>query len=254
MREGNPWTQTLSVPFDGPQPPLVVGGASNAASGQQSYAPGMLLSVYGTALGDFVQSAGTIPLPQYLAGFEAWVNGVTAPLYYVSPDQVNIQIPYETQPGTAMLTVGNPYVNVNYNLTIVPAAPGIFMTNGFAAAPFSSAARGQISTLFITGEGQVSPSLADGTTPASGTPLARFPSRKLPVTVTVAGQNATIDFIGIPSGLVGVTQINYTGSGQCAARRSAGSGDGGDGCQPGCQFDHYQLSRQSSREPRLAGY
>jgi uncharacterized protein (TIGR03437 family) len=206
---GRPWSQTFSAPFAGADPLLVVGGASNAASGQPSYAPGMLLSVYGTELGDFPQSAGTIPLPQYLAGFEAWVNGVVAPLYYVSPDQVNIQIPYETQPGTAMLTVGNPYVNVNYSLTIVASAPGIFMTNGFAAAPFSTAGRGQISTLFITGEGQISPTLADGTTPGSGTPPAQLPKPKLPVTVTVAGQKATIDFIGIPSGLVGVTQINY---------------------------------------------
>jgi uncharacterized protein (TIGR03437 family) len=196
---GKQWTQTLSVPFDGPQPQLIVGGASNAASGQQSYAPGMLLSVYGTALGDFAQSAGTIPLPQYLAGFEASVNSVTAPLYYVAPGQVNIQIPYETQPGTTTLTVGNPYVNVNYNLKIVPAAPGIFTSNGFTAAPFSSAGRGQITTLFITGEGEVSPSLATGTTPASGTPLSRLPKPKLPVTLTVAGQNATIDFIGIPN-------------------------------------------------------
>ena len=209
--KGNSWTQTLSIPFDGPETQLVVGGASNAASGEQSYAPGMLLSVYGTALGDFIQSAGTIPLPQYLAGFEASVNGVTAPLYYVSPNQVNIQIPYETQPGTATLTVGNPYVNVNYNLTIVAAAPGIFMgATGFTAAPFSSAAAGQITTLFITGSGQVTPALPDGTTPAPGTALPRLPKPKLPVTVTVAGQSATIDFIGIPSGLVGVTQINYT--------------------------------------------
>jgi uncharacterized protein (TIGR03437 family) len=167
------------------------------------------LSVYGTALGDFVQSAGTIPLPQYLAGFEAWVNGVTAPLYYVSPGQVNIQIPYETEPGNTTLIVGNPYVNVNYNLKIVPAAPGIFTTNGFTAAPFSSAGRGQITTLFITGEGQVSPALATGTTPSSGTQVTRLPKPKLPVTITVAGQNATIEFIGIPGGLVGVTQINY---------------------------------------------
>ena len=136
---GTHWTQTLTVPFDGPQTQLIVGGVSNAATGSHSYAPGMLLSVYGTALGDFVQSAGTIPLPQYLAGFEASVNGVTAPLYYVSPGQVNIQIPYETQPGTTTLTVGNPYVNVDYNLKIVPAAPGIFTTKGFTAAPFSNA-------------------------------------------------------------------------------------------------------------------
>jgi uncharacterized protein (TIGR03437 family) len=209
--KGNAWTQTLSVPFNGPQTQLVIGGASNAASGEQSYAPGMLLSVYGTALGDFIQSAGTIPLPQYLAGFEALVNGVTAPIYYVSPNQVNIQIPYETQAGKATLTVGNPYVNVDYNLTIVAAAPGIFMTaNGSTAAPFSSAAAGQISTLFITGDGQVTPTLADGTSPAPGTGLTRLPKPKLPVTVTVAGQSAAIDFIGIPSGLVGVTQINYT--------------------------------------------
>jgi adhesin/invasin len=169
----------------------------------------MLLSVYGTALGQFVQSSGTVPLPQYLAGFEALVNGVTASIYYVSPDQVNIQIPYETQPGSTTLTVGNPYINVNYTLNIVPAAPGIFMTNGFTAAPFSSAARGETTTLFITGDGQVTPSLADGASPASGTPTTQLPQSNLPVTVTVAGQPATIAFHGIPVGLVGVTQINY---------------------------------------------
>jgi len=149
-------------------------------------------------------------LPQYLAGFEATVNGVTAPLYYVSPNQVNIQIPYETQPGAAALVVGNPYVNSNnYNLQIVPATPGIFMTNGKTAAPFSSAARGQTTTLFITGEGQVLPTLATGASPGPGTPLAQLPKPRLPVTLTVGGQTATISFIGIPSGLVGVTQINY---------------------------------------------
>jgi uncharacterized protein (TIGR03437 family) len=206
---GKQWSQDLTIPFDGPQPQLVVGGASNAASGQQSYAPGMLLSVYGTALGDFIQSAGTIPLPQYLAGFEASVNGVTAPLYYVSPGQVNIQIPYETEPGNTTLTVGNPYINVNYSLKIVPAAPGIFMTNGFTAAPFSSAARGATSTVFITGDGQVSPALADGASPAAGTPPSELPQPQLPVKLTVAGLAATISFYGIPSGLVGVTQINY---------------------------------------------
>jgi len=206
---GNQWSQQMTIPFDGPETPLIVDGASNAATGVQSYAPGMLVSVYGTALGDFVQSAGTIPLPQYLAGFEAYVNNNTASLYYVSPNQVNLQIPYETDPGAATLTLGNPYVNVNYNIQVVAAAPGIFMTNGFTAAPFSSAGRGTTTTLFITGEGQVSPSLADGASPASGTPTSQLPKPVLPVTLTVAGETATIEFIGIPPGLVGVTQINY---------------------------------------------
>jgi uncharacterized protein (TIGR03437 family) len=83
------------------------------------------------------------------------------------------------------------------------------MSNGFASAPFSSATAGATTTLFITGEGQVTPSLATGTSPSAGTPLTRLPKPQLPVTVTVGGQAATIEFIGIPPGLVGVTQVNY---------------------------------------------
>jgi uncharacterized protein (TIGR03437 family) len=207
---GAKWSEQLTIPFESAQIPLGIGGASNAATGQQSYAPGMIVSVYGTALGDFVQSAGALPLPQYLAGFEATVNGVTVPLYYVSPNQVNLQIPYETVLGDATLVVGNPYVNSNnYTIKIAAAAPGIFMTNSAPAAPFSSAAPGQVTTLFITGDGQISPSLADGAAPAGGTPLDELPKPNLPVTVTVAGQKANVEFIGVPVGLVGVTQINY---------------------------------------------
>ncbi len=84
------------------------------------------------------------------------------------------------------------------------------MTNGFTAAPFSSAARGEMTTLFITGDGQVSPALADGASPASGTPTSQLPKPTLPVAISVGGQPASIAFYGIPVGLVGVTQINYT--------------------------------------------
>jgi uncharacterized protein (TIGR03437 family) len=185
---------------------------SNAATGQQTYAPGMLVSVYGTGLGNFVQSAGTIPLPDFLAGFEASIQQtapIPTPLYYVSPGQVNLQIPYETSSGQVTLVAGNPYQNVPYTLDIVAAAPGIFMSNGFISAPFSSASRGQATTLFITGEGQVAPPLDTGTSPAPGTPLSMLPKPVLPVTVTVAGEQANLKFVGIPSGLVGVTQINY---------------------------------------------
>lgn len=207
---GTKWSQQLTIPFESAQIPLSIGGVSNAASGQQSFAPGMIVSVYGAAMGDFVQSAGAVPLPQYLAGFEAWVNGVPTPLYYVSPNQVNLQIPYETPAGNATLVVGNPYANSsNYTLHVAAAAPGIFMTNGAPAAPFSSAAAGQVTTLFITGDGPVSPGLADGAAPAEGTEIAELPKPTLPVTVTVCGQKANIEFIGVPVGLVGVTQINY---------------------------------------------
>jgi uncharacterized protein (TIGR03437 family) len=83
------------------------------------------------------------------------------------------------------------------------------MSNGYVTKPFSSAKRGQTTTLFITGDGQVSPNLPTGTSTSVGTPLSHLPKPQLPVTVTVASQTAQLKFVGIPSGLVGVTQINY---------------------------------------------
>ncbi len=61
----------------------------------------------------------------------------------------------------------------------------------------------------MTGDGQVTPALATGATPAAGTPLTQLPKPLLPVTITVGGVNAAIDFIGIPNGLTGVTQVNF---------------------------------------------
>ena len=207
---GKAWSQQLSIPFTGPQIPLTITGISNGASFQQVYAPGMILSVFGTQLGDFVQSFGTVPLPQYLAGFEAAVNGVIAPLYYVSPNQVNLQIPYETQPGTATLTVGNPYANINYKFQVSASAPGIFTQPDGTLVPFASASRNQIITMYMTGDGQVSPALATGAGPAAGTPTSRLPKPRLTVSVTVGGIPATPTFVGIPTGYVGVTQVNFT--------------------------------------------
>jgi uncharacterized protein (TIGR03437 family) len=203
---GTTWTRQLSVPFSGPQVHLTVGGISNAASGQQVFAPGMILSVYGTGMGNFAQSAAAIPLPQYLAGFEAYINNVPAPLYYVSPNQVNIQIPYETSTGRATLTLGNPYENVNYRFTVTAAGPGIFTFPDGSINPSRAASTGQIVTLFITGEGQVTPSVSTGNTPQG----SRIPQPRLPVTVTVGGIPATVQSIGIPNWSVGVTQINFT--------------------------------------------
>ncbi len=207
---GKTWSQQLSVPFQGFQSKLTISGISNAATGQQSFAPGMILSVYGAALGTFVESAFTVPLPQYLAGFSAYINGVPAPVYYVSANQVNIQIPYETQPGRATLQIYNPYDVANFNFTVSSSAPGIFTFSDGTVNPSRSAARGSEVAMYITGEGAVSPSLATGATPS---PNARTPTPRLPVTVTVGGiaiPQASLQYVGIPSGLVGVTQINFT--------------------------------------------
>lgn len=221
---GPNWSTTLATPFQGPQAQLNVGGVTNAASYQQSYAPGMILAVFGTGMGTLSQAAATIPLPQMMAGVEAFmcpVNCNTAtvgwpvPLYYVGPNQINIQIPYEAS-GAVDLNIGSPYELTDFFFTVSPIAPGIFtfLDGSNNMNPNRTGTAGQVSFLFITGEGLVSPSLPDGTTPSSGTPLSQLPKPRAAVTVSVAGIPAsTTDgnwFIGIPPGLVGVTQINFT--------------------------------------------
>ena len=205
---GRTWTSPLSIPFTGPRTALTIGGVSNAATGQQVFAPGEIVSVYGTGMGSLAQAAASTPLPQFLAGFEAWVNNVPTPLYYVSPNQVNLQIPYETPVGgTAQLMIGNPYENSpNFPITVSSAGPGIFTFQDGTINPFPSGTRGQTVTLYITGDGAVRPGVTTGDIPAAGI----VPKPRLAVTVTVGGVAATTTFIGIPSWSVGVTQINYT--------------------------------------------
>lgn len=193
-----------------PGGPPSISRLANGASFQQSYAPGMVLTVFGAQFAPAAASAASVPLPGQLSGVSATINGVTAPLYYVSPGQLNIQIPYATAVNAnALLTVSTNGQNTSASFRIAAAAPGIFTNAAGAPVPSTSATRGQVATLYITGEGLVSPAIATGSAPASGTPIANLPKPQQAVSVTVGGVGALVQFAGIPAGLVGVSQINY---------------------------------------------
>lgn len=75
-------------------------------------------------------------LPTKLGGTEVYFNGIQAPLYYVSPFQINAQIPWEINDTTSI----NAYVRTELPngtqvttpvaVTIVPANPGIYTQSG----------------------------------------------------------------------------------------------------------------------------
>src|SRR6202021_678183 len=101
---------------------------SNAAS----VAPGTIVSINGANLaGQSVSADLTQPqLPTTLGGVIVYFNGIPAPLLYVSPTQINAQIPWELTSATSI----NAYVVSNINgtatytsavaATIVVANPG----------------------------------------------------------------------------------------------------------------------------------
>ncbi len=204
--------QFISIPVSfvvGSASGISIGGVVNGASFQNVAAPGMVLSVFGTGLAPGVAAASSLPLPISLLGVTATVNGVTAPLRYVSSGQVNLDIPYETGSGWAMVGINNNGKVAAFTFYVSESAPGIFAGSGNTLVPNSSGKRGDTLSAFITGQGDISPSLYTGRTASSSTPLANLPSPTLPVTVSVGGINAQIAFLGIPSGLVETPQINF---------------------------------------------
>ncbi|MES1257076.1 MAG: Ig-like domain repeat protein, partial [Acidobacteriota bacterium] len=169
--------QTIQVPVVfvvGPADGISITGVGNAASGAQAFAPGQLLAVYGTNLAPAVGSAALQPLPLTLAGVSATVNGISAPLWFVSPGQINLQIPYEVSAGPAVLGVSNNGRTAAFMFRISPAAPGIFAFQG-ALVPSSGARPGQTIVGFLTGDGDVTPTLASGATLAAGPVLSQYP-------------------------------------------------------------------------------
>src|SRR5207302_3025784 len=103
----------------------------NAASFQASnIAPGSIVSLFGTNLAEGAASALTVPLPKSLGGVSLTSQNVAAPLFFVSPTQINAQIPFETPPGAANLTVSvsGAASPATASVTIRPAAPGLFQS------------------------------------------------------------------------------------------------------------------------------
>jgi uncharacterized protein (TIGR03437 family) len=129
---------------------------------------------------------------------------------YISPTLLNIQVPYELPLGSPLaVVINNNGRTATGSLTLSAAAPGIFVDAGFAPIPNASGARGQTITLYITGAGAVTPQVATGNGPGANVALANLPRPLQPLTVTVGGLPAAIQFAGIPWSLVGVVQVNY---------------------------------------------
>jgi hypothetical protein len=74
-------------------PTISPGGIVEAASYSAPVAPGSLVTIFGNNLASSEITARSIPLPAVLGGTSVLVNGMSAPLLYVSPNQINLQFP-----------------------------------------------------------------------------------------------------------------------------------------------------------------
>jgi uncharacterized protein (TIGR03437 family) len=207
-------------------PTIADNGIVNAASFEagKPVAPGSYISIFGSNLSDFTDSATTPILPLAIdfamVSFDVPSANISAPghLIYVSPGQVNLQVPWELQNQTSAqvkVTIDFSYGNV-VTLQLANYAPAFFEIGGGNVAALDSgfhvigtsnpAKQGQTVQLYLNGLGPVNNQPASGD-PAPSSPLATCTSA---ASVSIGGKPATSSFCGLAPGFPALYQINAT--------------------------------------------
>jgi minor extracellular serine protease Vpr len=214
---------------------------ADAAAGLKSLVPGSYAAIYGSGLSNFSDNNGTAislnTTPTVEATDPVTANGAVLPLQidyvtvsfdvpsagisvaahptYVSPGQVNVQVPWELQGQTsAQVKVtldGDLFGNV-VTVPIAPGSPAFFTNSGTVVDALdlnfkligtgNAAKRGQIIFLYANGLGSVA------NQPASGDPAGATSTTPALPTVMIGGRSAQVSFSGLTPTLPGLYQVN----------------------------------------------
>ena len=171
-------------------------------------APASAASAFGPFTGSQSTAASGFPLPRKLGETEVFIDGKAVPLYYVSPGQVNYQVPKATAAGQSLLEVhvGGQLVG-RAPLTLTRTAPGIFVVlnqDGSMNSPTAPAHPGEVLQIYGTGLGEVSPGVDDGAA-ASAVNLSMTSS---PPSVQLGTRLLRIQFSGLAPTTAGIYQVN----------------------------------------------
>ena len=214
-----PVTFTVSAGPVGP----VIASVNNAASyASNAISPGEIVAIFGAGLGPAQLVSLTLTsdglVSNQLAGTTVQFNGIAAPMIYTSATVVAAVVPYGVTGNNAQVTVTyQGTTSAPLSVPVAGSVPGIFTANASGSGQASASNQngtinsagqpapiGSVVTLYATGEGQTSPGGIDGK--PVGVPL---PHPILPVSVTIGGVDADVQYKGGAPGLVaGVMQLN----------------------------------------------
>jgi uncharacterized protein (TIGR03437 family) len=200
------------VPFIAPA------GVKNAAGDTPdgTIAPGSIVSIYGENLSSNLEVGRVNPLAQSLANVTVTVNDRLLPLLFVSPKQINAQVPSDLADGAYTVVVHNAgQPDVPGSFTVRRNSPGLFTqandqgtplalalhADGSPVTPDSPAHRREIVSLYGTGFGPYDTRVVDGFLVPSAT-LDRLTD---PVAVLAGDSTFSPEWTGAAPGMVGMT-------------------------------------------------
>ncbi len=212
-----------------PGAPSAVTSVSAASYSGASLAPEAIVAAFGSNLATATTAALTLPLPTMLAGTTVKARDGAgterlAPLFFVSPTQVNYQMPPGTVNGltTVTITSGDGTVSVG-TVQIAAAASGLFAVDasggGLAAATvlrgkadgsqqFEPVARFDAAQQkFVAVPIDLGPETDQVFLLLFGTGI-RFRSALSAVTAKLGGVDCQVAFAGAQGGFVGLDQVN----------------------------------------------
>jgi adhesin/invasin len=196
----------------------------NAASFSAGETPaGSVFTVFGANLAP-TTGQPPLPLPTTFLTTSVMVNGEAAPLFYVSPSQINAQMPEDIPAGlvNVVVKVGSAQSNVFAATIPAGATPGIIVYGDNRAVvtdPSQGTAGGLPPVVSTSTPAKVGDTLVayfTGGGPVTGTGIVTgqpTPGTLYPVssnsTVAVAGRDAKVNYIGLTPGSIGLYQANF---------------------------------------------
>ena len=199
--------------------PTGIVNAASSAPFTARIAPGELLTLYGSNLASSLVVAPSIPFSTSLGNVQVTINGVAAPIYYVSATQISAIVPYSITGSIAQVQVINSETPSNtVTMLVGTTIPNLHRTAGGlglrrGAAPEGSpvtttnpAQIGETVSVYGTGLGAVNPTIANGAAGPSS-PLSYTANT---ITADISGVTATVTFAGLAPGLAGLYQVNVT--------------------------------------------
>ncbi len=208
-----PWNYDSSVAAP------MIARVVNAADFGPNIAPGGLITIFGTQLSPVNLATNEIPLPTALGDSCLTVNGAPVPIIFVSPTQINAQLPFQTAGQTQLVLHTPGGVSDTFNLTILPGAPAVFSVPNGSALPVPTVVRNSnniiatesnpihrndVLIIYLTGLGDTNPAGQTGL-PSPSSPLAIAINQP---TVSLGGVSLPVLFAGLTPGQVGLYQIN----------------------------------------------